>query len=113
MVWDPGGIDVTYRLEGKPNFKKGEGNVSSIPSERGTMVTISSRELDQASKQSSKCNTIMQGSDARVCLCCVGSAMPCCCEGFMYCGVLLVKGIKQTGNTISVDSSTCYLLPLN
>jgi hypothetical protein len=23
MVWDPGGIDAMYRLEGKPNFKKG------------------------------------------------------------------------------------------
>lgn len=23
MIWDPGGIDVMYRLEGKPNFKKG------------------------------------------------------------------------------------------
>jgi sulfite reductase alpha subunit-like flavoprotein len=23
MIWDPGGIDVMYRLEGKPIFKKG------------------------------------------------------------------------------------------
>jgi hypothetical protein len=23
LQWDPGGIDVMYRLEGKPNFKKG------------------------------------------------------------------------------------------
>jgi hypothetical protein len=23
LIWDPGGIDVMYRLEGKPNFKKG------------------------------------------------------------------------------------------
>jgi hypothetical protein len=30
MVWDPGLIDARYRLEGKPNFKKGGmlGNVS-------------------------------------------------------------------------------------
>jgi hypothetical protein len=33
MVWDPGGIDVMYRLEGKPIFKKGGmlGNVSTKP----------------------------------------------------------------------------------
>ena len=73
------------------------------PSRQGSYTT--------ASKQPLKCNTIVQGSDACVCLCYVGSAMPCCCEGLMYCGVLLVKGIKQTGNTISVDSSVCYLLP--
>jgi hypothetical protein len=110
MVWDSGGIDVMYRLEGKPNFKKGGMSVVHhlnqepwSPSRQGSYTT--------ASKQPLKCNTIVQGSDACVCLCYVGSAMPCCCEGLMYCGVLLVKGIKQTGNTISVDSSVCYLLP--
>lgn len=33
MVWDPGGIDAMYRLEGKPIFKKEGmlGNVSTKP----------------------------------------------------------------------------------
>jgi hypothetical protein len=127
MVWDPGGIDDMYRLEGKPNFKKGGMSVVHhlnqepwSPSRQGSWTATS--------KQPPKCRIPLckgptrqlpcerSGVDvavARVCLglCCVGSVMPCCCKGFMYRGVLLVNDIKQTSITISVDSSPCYLLP--
>jgi hypothetical protein len=90
--------------------------VSSTPSEPGTMVAISSRELDHGEQAVAEvqyhCARVRRVfCHAHVCLCCVGSAMTCCCERFMYCGVLLVKVIKQTVNTISVYSSPCYLLP--
>jgi hypothetical protein len=80
------------------------------------MVAISSRELNHgeqavAEVQYHYARVRRAICHAHVCLCCVGSAMPCCCEGFMYCRVLLGKIIKQTVNTISVYSSPCYLLP--